>query len=48
MQDDVSFWFKFLERIKGCFEQKRDMIPSFIEHHFIDKYITNIEKNMNR
>ena len=48
LHDDVGFWFKFLERIKGSFEQKRDMIPSFIEHHFIDKYIANLEKNMNR
>jgi triacylglycerol lipase len=43
--DDPSFWFQFLERIKGSFEQKLDMIPSFIEHHFIKEYIANIEKN---
>lgn len=48
LHDDVGYWFKFMETIKGSFEQKRDMIPSFIEHHFIDKYIANIEKNMNR
>jgi hypothetical protein len=39
---------RFLERIEGSFEQKLDMMPSFIEHHAIDKYIGNIEKNMNR
>ena len=48
LHEDIGFWFNFLERIKGSFEQKRDMIPSFIEHHFIDKYIANIEKNLNR
>ncbi|SJM91516.1 Lipase class 3 [Crenothrix polyspora] len=47
LHHDVSFWFAFLERIKGSYQQKLDMIPSFIEHHFIDKYIANIEKNMN-
>lgn len=46
LHEDVSFWFAFLERIKGSFEQKRDMIPSFIEHHFINKYIANIENNL--
>jgi triacylglycerol lipase len=48
LREDVSYWFTFLERIKGSFKQKLDMIPSFIEHHFIDKYIANIEKNMHR
>ena len=48
LHEDIGFWFNFLERIKGSFEQKRDMIPSFIEHHFIDKYIANIEKNLIR
>lgn len=43
---DVGFWFKFLERIKGSLHQKLDMIPSFIEHHFIDQYIANIENNI--
>ncbi len=47
LHEDIGFWFNFLERIKGSFEQKRDMIPSFIEHHFIDKYIANIEKTLN-
>jgi len=48
LHDDIGYWFAFLERIKGSFEQKLDMTPSFIEHHFIDRYIANIEKNMNR
>jgi triacylglycerol lipase len=47
LHHDVSFWFAFLERIKGSYQQKLDMIPSFIEHHFIDKYIANIERNLN-
>jgi len=47
LNHDVGFWFAFLERIKGSYQQKLDMIPSFIEHHFIDKYIANIEKNVN-
>jgi triacylglycerol lipase len=46
LHDDVSFWFTFLERIKGSYQQKLDAIPSNIEHHFIDKYIANIEKNL--
>ena len=46
LHHDVGFWFAFLERIKGSYQQKLDMIPSFIEHHFIDRYIANIEKNM--
>ncbi len=46
LHKDVSFWFAYLERIKGSFHQKLDLIPSFIEHHFIDKYIANIETNM--
>lgn len=45
LHDDVGFWFAFLERIKGSFQQKLDLIPSFIEHHFIDRYIDNISKN---
>jgi triacylglycerol lipase len=48
LQDDIGYWLRFLERIEGSFEQKLDMMPSFIEHHAIDKYIGNIEKNMNR
>jgi triacylglycerol lipase len=48
LHKDVSFWFAYLERIKGSFHQKLDLMPSFIEHHFIDKYIANIEKNMSR
>lgn len=44
LHDDVGFWFTFLERIKGSFQQKLDLIPSFIEHHFVDKYIANIER----
>lgn len=46
LHEDPSFWFEFLERIKGSYQQKLDMIPSSIEHHFIDKYIANIEKNL--
>ncbi len=46
--DDPSFWFQFLERIKGDFNQKLDMIPSFIEHHFIKEYIANIENNIKK
>ncbi|MEY3288778.1 MAG: hypothetical protein RLZZ419_1020 [Pseudomonadota bacterium] len=48
LHKDISFWFAYLERIKGSFQQKLDLIPSFIEHHFIDKYIANIEKNISR
>lgn len=46
LHDDIGYWLAFLERIEGSFEQKLDMMPSFIEHHAIDKYISNIEKNM--
>lgn len=46
LHEDVSFWFEFLERIKGSYQQKLDLTPSFIEHHFIDKYIANIQKNL--
>ena len=45
LHEDVSFWFAYLERIKGDFQQKMDLIPSCIEHHLIDKYLANIEKN---
>lgn len=47
LHDDIGYWFTFLERIEGSFEQKLDMMPSFIEHHVIDRHISNIEKNMN-
>ncbi|WP_445369263.1 lipase family protein [Methylomonas sp. BW4-1] len=46
LHEDVGYWFKFMERIKGSLNQKLDLIPSFIEHHFIDHYIQNIEKNL--
>lgn len=46
LHDDISYWFAFLERIEGSFEQKLNMMPSFIDQHDIDEYISNIEKNM--
>jgi len=45
LQDDISYWAEFLERIKGDLDQKIALLPSCIEHHLIDHYITNINKN---
>lgn len=42
---DVSHWFAFLERLKGGIHQKMNMVPSFIEHHAIARYLNNIEYN---
>ena len=46
LQDDISYWSEFLERIKGDLDQKIALIPSCIEHHSIDRYIKNLIKNV--
>lgn len=45
IHDDISFWQKFIERIKGTLKQHLDAIPSFAEHHFMKNYIAALEKN---
>ena len=45
LHDDMSYWYAFLESIKGGFEDKLDLLPSFAENHFIARYIENIKKN---
>ena len=45
LHDDMSYWSEFLERIKGDLDQKIALLPSCIEHHLIDHYIANINKN---
>ncbi|MDD2660637.1 MAG: lipase family protein [Methylococcales bacterium] len=45
LHDDVSYWYAFLESIKGDFEDKLDLLPAFAENHFIARYIENIKKN---
>lgn len=47
LHDDMSYWYAFLESIKGSLEDKLDLIPAFAENHFIARYIENIKKNFN-
>lgn len=47
LHDDASYWYAFLESIKGDLEDKLDLIPAFAENHFIARYIANIKNNIN-
>ncbi|MCD2453457.1 lipase family protein [Methylicorpusculum oleiharenae] len=44
--DDVSLWQEFLETIKGNLKQQLDLIPSNIENHKMERYIQNIESQL--
>ena len=46
LHEDMSYWYAFLESIKGSLEVKLDLLPSFVENHFIARYIENIRKNL--
>jgi triacylglycerol lipase len=45
LHDDMSYWYAFLESIKGSLEDKLDLMPAFVENHLIPRYIENIMKN---
>ncbi|MEY3786555.1 MAG: hypothetical protein RLZ75_762 [Pseudomonadota bacterium] len=48
LHDDISYWYTFLESIKGSFEDKLDLIPAFAENHLMTRYLENISKNYSR
>lgn len=46
IHEDTSWWSEFLESIRGTLNQQLDLIPSNIENHSMNKYITFIENNL--
>lgn len=45
LHEDVSYWYSFLESIKGSMEDKLNLMPSCAENHFIARYVENIKNN---